>query len=118
MLARRLGPPSPSRPDPPVILRAVDAVVLETERLILRHLTMDDLDALAALYADPEVRCYFPEGKLTYDETRDALEWIIEVYYDRHGYGLRATLDKETRARIGRCGGRPSPVGRAGPAWT
>ncbi len=30
--------------------------VIETERLILRRLTMDDLDALFALYRDPEVR--------------------------------------------------------------
>ena len=41
------------------------APVLETERLVLRHLTLDDLDELAALYRDPEVRRYFPEGTLT-----------------------------------------------------
>ncbi len=33
-------------------------IVLETERLILRELTLDDLDALAAIYADPDVRRY------------------------------------------------------------
>jgi RimJ/RimL family protein N-acetyltransferase len=38
------------------------ATVLETERLVLRHLTLGDLDELAALYRDPEVRRYFPEG--------------------------------------------------------
>jgi len=92
------------RPRAFVILRAVDVVVLETERLIMRHLTVDDLDALAALYADPEVRRYFPEGTLTYDETREELEWIIEVYYGRYGYGLWATVDKDTQAMIGRCG--------------
>jgi ribosomal-protein-alanine N-acetyltransferase len=41
------------------------AIVLETERLVLRHLTLGDLDQLAALYRDPEVRHYFPEGTLT-----------------------------------------------------
>jgi RimJ/RimL family protein N-acetyltransferase len=35
------------------------AKVLETKRLILRRLTLDDLDALFALYSDPEVRKYF-----------------------------------------------------------
>ena len=79
-------------------------VVLETERLVLRHLTMADLDALAVLYADPEVRRYFPDGVRTYDETREELEWIIEVYYGRYGYGLWATILKETGAFIGRCG--------------
>ncbi|MEA2557643.1 MAG: hypothetical protein QOG88_1181 [Actinomycetota bacterium] len=78
--------------------------VLETDRLILRHLTLDDVDALAAVYADPEVRRYFPEGTLTLDETREELEWFIDVHYRRYGFGLWATVLKETGAFIGRCG--------------
>lgn len=78
--------------------------VLETKRLILRRLTMDDLDALFALYRDPEVRKYFPEGTLTYEETKEELEWIINVYYGQYGFGLWATIHKETGQFIGRCG--------------
>jgi [ribosomal protein S5]-alanine N-acetyltransferase len=78
--------------------------VLETERLILRHLTMDDLDALAAIYGDPDVRRYFPEGVLVRDEAKEELEWIIDVYYGRYGFGLWATLDKGNGELIGRCG--------------
>lgn len=78
--------------------------VLETERLLLRELVPEDLDALSAIYADPEVRRFFPEGTLTTDETREELEWIIDVYYGRYGYGLWATILKETDAFIGRCG--------------
>jgi RimJ/RimL family protein N-acetyltransferase len=63
------------------------ATVLETERLVLRHLTVDDLDELAALYQNPAVRRYFPEGTLTYEETREELEWCIEVHDGRYGYG-------------------------------
>jgi ribosomal-protein-alanine N-acetyltransferase len=62
------------------------------------------LDALFALYRDPEVRKYFPEGTLTYEETREELAWIIDVYYGQYGYGLWATIYKETGAFIGRCG--------------
>lgn len=80
------------------------STILETERLVLRRLTMDDLDDLAALYRDPEVRRYFPEGTLTYDETREELAWIIDVYYGRYGFGLWATIHKETGELIGRCG--------------
>jgi len=47
-----------------------------TERLELRPLTMDDLAALALIYRDSEVRKYFPEGTLTYEQTREGLEWI------------------------------------------
>jgi len=82
----------------------VPAAVIETERLILRRLTMDDLEALAALYRDPEVRKYFPEGVLTLEQTREELEWFIDVYYGNYGYGLWATIYKETGDFIGRCG--------------
>jgi len=79
-------------------------IVLETDRLILRLLTMDDLDALSVLYRDPDVRKYFPEGTLTYEETKEELEWIIDVYYGQHGFGLWATIHKKTGEFIGRCG--------------
>lgn len=79
-------------------------VVLETERLVLRHVTTADLDPLAALYADPDVRRQFPDGTRTYEQTRDELAWIINVYDGRYGYGLWATILEETGAFIGRCG--------------
>jgi RimJ/RimL family protein N-acetyltransferase len=78
--------------------------VLETKRLMLRRLTLDDLDALFALYSDPDVRKYFPEGTLTYEETKEELEWIINVYYGQYGFGLWATIYQETGEFIGRCG--------------
>ena len=78
--------------------------VLETERLALRRLTMDDLDALASIYSDADVRKYFPEGTLTHEQTKEELEWIINVYYGQYGFGLWATLLKETNEFIGRCG--------------
>ena len=81
-----------------------DTTILETERLILRRLTMDDADALFALYRDPEVRKYFPEGTLTYEETKEELAWIIDVYYGQCGWGLWATIHKQTGEFIGRCG--------------
>jgi ribosomal-protein-alanine N-acetyltransferase len=88
-----------------------ETTVLETDRLVLRLLTMADLDVLAALYRDPEVRRYFPDGTRTYEETRAELEWIIEVYYGRYGYGLWATVLKESGALIGRCGLLPWDIG-------
>lgn len=78
--------------------------VIETERLALRLLTLDDLDALAAIYRDKDVRKYFPEGTLTREQTKEELEWIINVYYGQYGFGLWATTHKETNEFIGRCG--------------
>jgi [ribosomal protein S5]-alanine N-acetyltransferase len=88
-----------------------EGLVLETERLWLRRLTPDDLDDLARLYRDPEVRRYFPEGVLTREETKEELEWIIDVYYGRYGYGLWATIEKATGRFIGRCGLLPWKIG-------
>ena len=79
-------------------------IILETKRLILRHLAPDDLDSLFALYNDPEVRRYFPEGILTYQETKEELEWFLNGHPEHPELGLWATIHKETDQFIGRCG--------------
>ena len=100
VVARLLGGKRRAKLDPTVS----EPNVIETERLALRRLTLNDLDALAAIYSDEDVRQYFPEGILTYEQTREELEWIINVYYGQYGFGLWATTLKETDEFIGRCG--------------
>lgn len=78
--------------------------MLESDRMVLRRLTIADVDDLAVLYADEETRRHFPDGTRTYEETREELAWNIDVYYARYGYGLWATILKESGAFIGRCG--------------
>jgi RimJ/RimL family protein N-acetyltransferase len=78
--------------------------ILETKRLLLRHLEPDDLDELFALYSDPEIRRYFPEGTLSYQETKEELEWFLDGHPQHPELGLWATLLKETDQFIGRCG--------------
>jgi ribosomal-protein-alanine N-acetyltransferase len=87
-----------------------DGIVLETDRLVLRELTFDDLDALAAMYADPLVRRFFPEGTIDREATREEIAWMIEVDYARYGHGLWATVDRDSGATIGRCGLLPFKV--------
>lgn len=89
-------------------------IILETDRLVLRRLVMDDLDALFALYSDPEVRRYFPEGTLSYEETRAELEWFLNGHPRHPELGLWATIYKPTDRFIGRCGLLPWMIdGRA-----
>ena len=91
-----------------------DPNIIETERLELRPLTMGDLDALALIYRDPDVRKYFPEGTLTYEQTREELEWIIDVYYGQHGFGLgRPRTSRRTSSSVaaGCCVDDRSPLG-------
>lgn len=90
-------------------------IVLETDRLTLRELTREDLHALSRLYADPDVRRFFPERTLTLDETREELEWIIDVYYRRFGYGLWGTFERSSGELIGRCGLLPWKVVASSP---
>jgi ribosomal-protein-alanine N-acetyltransferase len=78
--------------------------ILETKRLYLRHFLPDDLDSLFALYSDREVRRYFPEGTLTYEETKEELEWFLNGHPEHPELGLWATIHKETNRFIGRCG--------------
>jgi RimJ/RimL family protein N-acetyltransferase len=79
-------------------------MILESQRLVFRRLEPGDLDGLFALYSDPEVRRYFPEGMLTYEETREELEWFLGGHPDHPELGLWATILKETNQFIGRCG--------------
>jgi ribosomal-protein-alanine N-acetyltransferase len=80
-------------------------VILETDRVILRRLQPDDLDDLAALYQDPDIRRYFPEGTLTRAETTKELAWFTNGGDPAHPrLGLWAAIHKETRAFIGRSG--------------
>ena len=78
--------------------------ILQTHRLLLRHLEPGDLPALHALYRDPEVRRYFPDGTLTLDETREELEWFLDGHPRHPELGLWATVEKASGAFLGRCG--------------
>ena len=79
-------------------------IILETNRLLLRHLVLEDLNDLFSLYRDPEIRRYFPEGVLTFEETREELEWHMNGHPKYPKLGLWATIHKETGTFIGRCG--------------
>jgi RimJ/RimL family protein N-acetyltransferase len=81
--------------------------ILESKRLSFRRLVMGDLDALFALYSDKETRQYFPDGTdgtLTYEETREELEWFLNGHPKHPELGLWAAIDKATGQFIGRCG--------------
>ncbi|MBL8908613.1 MAG: GNAT family N-acetyltransferase [Rhizobiales bacterium] len=79
-------------------------IVLETPRLMMRRLEPNDLDSLAALYADPEVRRYFPEGVLTRGETAEEIDWFRNGHPDDPRLGLWATIERASGEFIGRCG--------------
>ncbi|MEZ4656983.1 MAG: GNAT family N-acetyltransferase [Caldilineaceae bacterium] len=79
-------------------------IILETARLLLRHPEMSDLDDYYALYRDPEMRRFFPDGALSYAETQEEVEWYLNGHPDHPELGLWATIHKADKRFIGRCG--------------
>jgi RimJ/RimL family protein N-acetyltransferase len=75
---------------------------LETERLILRRFTPDDVDLLVELDADPEVMRYLSGGPATPSELieREILPSVLRSY-DRPGYGSWAAIEKDSGDFLG-----------------
>ena len=78
--------------------------ILETNRLIFRHLLSDDLNHLYALYCDPQVVKYIPDAPRSYLEAKEELEWFLNGHPAHPELGLWATIHKGTGRFIGRCG--------------
>ena len=77
-------------------------IVIETPRLILRHLTLEDTEALAAIYSDPIVMKFFKSTRSP-QETKQKIENTIKCY-QKYGLGTWATIYKSNDRLIGRCG--------------
>ena len=76
--------------------------ILETSRLILREMSLDDLDFVAAMLADPEVMRYYPKC-YSRDEARVWIERQMNRYA-RHGHGLWLAIDKAAGQPVGQVG--------------
>jgi RimJ/RimL family protein N-acetyltransferase len=79
-------------------------VILETERLLLRHLESEDLESLYDLYRDPDIRKYYPDGTRTLQETKEELDWFLHGHPRHPELGLWATVERSTGEFLGRCG--------------
>ena len=79
-------------------------LILTTERLALRHLEPHDLEPLYALYRDPEMRQFYPDGTRTLEETKEELYWFLNGHPRHAELGLWATVERSSGAFLGRCG--------------
>ncbi len=77
-------------------------IVLETKRLILREMTLDDLDDLLTVLSDPEAMQFYPKPF----DRQMTQAWIERSMqrYTQHGFGLWALVLKERGELIGDCG--------------
>ena len=78
---------------------------LETERLVLRRLTLDDADLMLAVWNDPGfIRNVGDRGVRTLEQAREAMRaGALQLYAD-HDYGPYAMTTKQDGERIGICG--------------
>jgi len=79
-------------------------MMFETERLIVRRLAEEDLDALFAVYGDADTMRWVDDGvPLTLEQCE---EWVAVTYgnYAARGYGMSALVLRKTGAVVGFCG--------------
>ncbi len=79
---------------------------IETERLLLRPVSIEDLDEFAELHADPEVTRFIHPFDRAEAEARIRLS---EEEWRERGHGLLAVLDREGGRFLGRAGHRHWP---------
>ena len=77
-------------------------MIIETERLFLREMDMNDYEALYRVLADAEIMQHYP---YVFDEER-VRAWIGRNMkrYQANGFGLWAVCLKESGEMIGDCG--------------
>ena len=79
--------------------------VLDTERLLLRPITVDDAEFILALLNEPSFLRYIGDKQVRNIE--DARQYILNgpiASYERHGLGLLLVELRDSHTRIGMCG--------------
>ena len=77
-------------------------VYLETERMILRQFSLDDVDDVLALDSDPDVRRFVEDGEpVDRDEVTLTIEHWMGYYGRSEIFGFWAAIEKHTGAFLG-----------------
>src|SRR5210317_269888 len=78
---------------------------LETERLYLRRVTLDDADLLLAVWNDPAfIKHVGDRGVRTTEEAEEAMKGGALKLYADYGYGPYAVVRRDDGVRMGICG--------------
>jgi len=77
---------------------------IETRRLRLRPMVLDDLEPLVRMFADPDVMRYLPTGEpRSVEETQVELSYMVG-HWQLRGFGVWAVNLKDTGKFAGYCG--------------
>lgn len=80
--------------------------MIQTERLLLRHFTLDDAAAYWPLVSDPQVMRFLggEQPQQTLDAVRDVLRTRPLRDYAVHGFGRMACIERSSGKLVGFCG--------------
>lgn len=78
--------------------------IVETERCIVREITLDDIDGLYEIYSDEETKRYIEDLYEDREEEERFTKDYIANQYRFYEYGLWAVVYRETGRLIGRAG--------------
>ncbi|HUV29664.1 MAG TPA: GNAT family N-acetyltransferase [Acidobacteriota bacterium] len=82
--------------------------VLETDRLIIRPLRLEDDTTLHDVVSREEVMHFLPEGVMSLDEVRDIITWLLKCYDENTPQNIKkwtlAVVRKDSSEVIGWCG--------------
>jgi RimJ/RimL family protein N-acetyltransferase len=76
--------------------------VIETKRLYLRELVLEDTEELSKVLSDPESMQYYPDPFSKY-KVEKWIQWNIDNY-KKYNHGLWAVILKDEEKFIGDCG--------------
>ena len=79
--------------------------LIETERLRLRPVTVDDTELMLAIWNDPAfIRNVSDRGIRTVEQAREAIEGGAQKLFEDYGYGPYCMSLKSDKTMIGICG--------------
>lgn len=84
------------------MLNANHKIILQTDRLFLRELTLEDADLLSGIFSDPETMQHYPKT-LNREETETWIKTILNNYKN-YGAGMWACHLKTTGEFVGQTG--------------
>ncbi|WP_133130259.1 GNAT family N-acetyltransferase [Legionella yabuuchiae] len=83
---------------------------ITTQRTFMRLISIEDLEPVAKLNANPDVRKFFPDGIQSKSQTKQRI-FQFQSYYKDFGLPCFVVFDKSTGNFIGRCGFGPLETG-------
>jgi ribosomal-protein-alanine N-acetyltransferase len=85
-------------------------IIFETDRLLLRQQTPEDLESLWEFHCNPENVRHYHDAPTTLEEVREQLEWDLNWYQNNDGLGTWSIFHKETGKLVGLCSLMPWTV--------